>query len=461
MAFKRLYKSESFTIENSAKRLCCRSDSFNSFSQDVLQSILSSSSSSSSSQSQHDNNNNTSLIDKVNLDCLGKIFEYLNFKDRLMMEKICIKWRDASDYSWNMKNLDCTYPNICGKYGQDPVDQQDIEKILTRSGSYLKKLKIDSKICQSSVMIIVGDYCRNLINLQIELLYYDKDDFNNVFEQLDKLEKIKIILLDNKQCTQNSYYRYDLSILQSLPSTIKKIIWQSNSLISWFYFDKKFTQKFDNFNALCCLSLEMCHLDKKVMKMLLKKQTITCLVLKYCKLEKEISCKFKLINLEYLDLSYSRSYYSDLTIDDLIYNVTTNSKKLKYLNIEKCQLKSKYVLYDLGKLKNLETLILNNLPDVNDDVIKGFKNLQVLNCKNCKGVTDTGIIMVLQHCDYLKNLQLEGTKITVEALIFASSIVDDRSTKINMTINVDEELMSLFFFDDKVTVSSYFNITCK
>ena len=49
-------------------------------------------------------NESDSPVEKLNHDCLIKIFKLLSIADRIRIERVCSKWKEISRMSWSSMN---------------------------------------------------------------------------------------------------------------------------------------------------------------------------------------------------------------------------------------------------------------------------------------------------------------------------------------------------------------------
>ncbi|KAF7996702.1 hypothetical protein HCN44_002348 [Aphidius gifuensis] len=136
--------------------------------------------------------------------------------------------------------------------------------------------------------------------------------------------------------------------------------------------------------------------------------------------------------LEHLELCNLKS-----VDDDGLINIIHKCCNLKYLDIKRCSNLTKNALVEIKKLKNLETLIVTGVHDIDDEFISHLYNLKYLNCSESK-VTDIGIKNVIKNCPSMEKLSVIDTKITVDSPSFAAQETNKRSTNIILTVEADD-----------------------
>lgn len=84
------------------------------------------------------------------------------------------------------------------------LKQKQIVKILEHCGKYLKNLFITPNgEFDSKIMPVIGEYCMNLVTIELWLRNYHEIDFLNVFQHMKKLKTVKIFgyVSDNNEDT--------------------------------------------------------------------------------------------------------------------------------------------------------------------------------------------------------------------------------------------------------------------
>lgn len=185
--------------------------------------------------------------------------------------------------------------------------------------------------------------------------------------------------------------------------------------------------------------------------MILQKKTLINLTLAESELLTTESMTQNLINLEYLDLSYAKN------IDTLLSSIADNSKKLKHLDISQCTGVTIQSLIKLGNLKELKKIYLNYIEEVDDSIVSGFCDLNVLECEGCVKVSDQSITIILNNSSNLEYLNVQRTSVTPETLASASNNAKKRENNIKLQVVVDEKIIDDFEGIDDIPLSLIIN----
>ncbi|XP_044001739.1 F-box/LRR-repeat protein 3-like [Aphidius gifuensis] len=245
------------------------------------------------------------VINSLDYDSLAKIIMLLPIPERIDMEEVCIKWKEACRLAWyNIKEYKCE-SSIGRSYDNRVLTQSYLQEILLRCGIYLKKLSL-SDVCNSKIMPFIGDHCKNLTSLECKFSIDSLNDFANDFVQLTELENLECLMLD---------------VLIELHE--ESIIAISN-----------------NCKKLKRLEIPYCNIVSSIDGEPLLSSSVLY----------ELS---KLQYLEHLSLRYTISLK-----DSTIIAIANNCKNLRSLNIESCNAITETALVALTNLKNLQNLNL-------------------------------------------------------------------------------------------------------
>lgn len=333
------------------------------------------------------------VINTLSLDSLATIFMLLPISERMNMEKVCFKWKEACQQAWyDITKYKCIRTIGCG-YKCRLLTQSDVEKILLKCGIYLKELSL-SIVCNSSIMPVVAKHCKNLTRLEIE---YDDDskinnanDYIEAFTQLDKLVFISIKVIIN--VSRKHPLTFPFEIINSLSEEINEIHFYFN-IGPWIRKPLFFNLK--KFKNLHSLTLKYCNLDN-IFQQISDKKTLVYLDLKFSYLERESWVFNQLINLEHISISYDRYIEDSKYITPQVFSSILNTcKKLKYLNF-------------------------NNRTCYNQKIsIKNWKNLRNLEHLNAPClITDESVMNIVKYCQNLKYLKIHQCNCKISELSF-------------------------------------------
>ncbi|XP_044005675.1 F-box/LRR-repeat protein 2-like [Aphidius gifuensis] len=309
----------------------------------------------------------------LDYDSLAHIFMWLPVSERIVMENVCHKWKQACQRSWyDIKEYNCG------------VSIDDDEKILLRCGVYIRELTL-TEVCDSSILSIVGERCKNLTKLEFV--------FDETSRKLKDL-KIKvqsgaraiIILteLENLECLELNYQELTKEAIIAISNNCKKL--------------KHLEIPYCQIKS-CPFSLD--HLSK----------------LQY---------------LEYLDLSGIK-----ILQDSTIILIADECKHLKYLKIKGSNQLTEVGFEALTSFENLQKLSINRNTAITNNFVEKFKGLRVLNCRGCINLSDAGIIQVIKNCPDLERLDLcDMDKITLDTIIAADLATKNRINDIVLHIHI-------------------------
>ncbi|XP_044001391.1 putative adenylate cyclase regulatory protein isoform X3 [Aphidius gifuensis] len=318
------------------------------------------------------------VINSLDYDSLAKIIMWLPIPERIDMEEVCTKWKEASQLAWyDIKKYKCE-SSIGRCYDNRLLTQSYLEEILLRCGNYLKELSL-SDVCDSSIMPFVSDHCKNLTTLECKFDYNflidNADHFVQAFTQLDKLACIKITV------GHNSYLENTINlsaISNSLPEEIKEI-----HLFSKPRYNRKLhifmsLQRFRNLQKLT--SVGLC-LDNINLQEIADITTLVHLDIRLYNIHTNLFLFNKLVNLEYIDLTMGIECDVTNFSTKVLETIFCTCKNLKHLNIPAAS----YNIAEIPRKKwinfrNLEYLSIccDIMPDLANTIVEYCKNLKHL-----------------------------------------------------------------------------------
>ncbi|XP_044005829.1 F-box/LRR-repeat protein 2-like [Aphidius gifuensis] len=432
-------------------------------------------------QSSGDVDQKIDLINTLSYDALAKIFMQLPIHERIVMDQVCSKWKEASKLAWyDIKKYKCTSTSSTGlAYDKRLLIQSDVEKILLHCGIYLKELSL-SRIRKSSILPIIGDHCKNLTRLEFGLSEYHMNTNNinyfvQVFRQLDKL---KVVRIQVYATYDNRVKKFSIEIIDSLSEGIDEIhIFFPKVLENTlpFFFNLK---KFKNLHSL---TLSRCVIDDMIAE-ISEKQSLVYLNLEKSKtITGDLIFMFnRLVNLEHIKitsylvsptnspgllctcisntcknlkhLEISTGFYNSIDVsiinwanlknlvflnifwkitDEVAIKIVNYCKNLVHLCISRYSDTTETALKKLTKLENLETFKLEFL-QLNSRVIiaisnncEKLKHLSILGCTVAKSIDDgetrssASALDDLSKLQYLEHLELTGIKDLQDSTIIA------------------------------------------
>ncbi|XP_044003503.1 uncharacterized protein LOC122849039 [Aphidius gifuensis] len=362
-------------------------------------------------------------INSLNYDSLAQIFMLLPIAERMDMEKVCTKWKEAAPLAWcNIKKYKCE-TSIGRSYDNRLLTQSYLEKILLKCGFYLNELTL-SNICHSSIMPFVGDHCQNLTRLEFE--FYDNpltrnaNHFVQAFTLLDKLKYIKLKLVHNYSNKAINLFE----IVQSLPEGINEIHLYFRVL---FKYSRKKTDSmvFKKFNNLQKLTIHGAYLDDIICQEIAEKKTLVHLDIELHHIHEGFLLLDKLVNLKNIELFITKRYFIDDEVTNDLSNKVMNSifctsRNLKHLDMT-------YDHYDINEFLFNKWINLQNLQffGIKCDITLDLANKILEYCKNLKDLkipcTSHSALEILTKLENLESLIIYGDVKLTEKSITAIS----------------------------------------
>ncbi|XP_044001388.1 uncharacterized protein LOC122847647 [Aphidius gifuensis] len=359
------------------------------------------------------------VINSLDYDSLAKIIMLLPIPERLDMEEVCTKWKEACQLAWyDIKEYKCK-SSIGRCYDNRLLTQSYLKEILLRCGNYLDELSL-SNVCNSSIMPFVGDHCKNLTTLECKFndksLIDNADDFVQVFTHLDRLKCIKITI--DHYCWNEVI---NLSaIIDSLTEEINEIHLFSKSESDG---KRRGSMSFKKFKNLEKLTLHGFWLEN--IQEIAEKTTLVHLDIQFFDILTELFLFNELVNLEYIDLTMGAEFDEVDNFSTKILNtIFCTCKNLKHLDIPRGS-------YDVAKIplekwinfQNLQHLGMccDIMPDLANTIVKYCKSLKYLRIHYPHELIDKTAFEKLTELENLECLILNGLHIVHEESITAIS----------------------------------------
>ncbi|XP_044001443.1 uncharacterized protein LOC122847691 [Aphidius gifuensis] len=364
------------------------------------------------------------VINSLDYDSLAKIIMLLPIPERIDMEKVCTKWKEACQLAWyDIKEYKCQ-SSIGRCYDNRLLTQSYLEKILLRCGKYLNKLSL-SDVCNSSIMSFVGDHCKNLTSLECEF----DDNADYIVQALTQLDKLKCIKMLLKSTTKKKVINL-FEIINSLPEEINEIHLLNNCW--WLYDEHAVLFSFKKFINLQKLTLLDFYVDELILQEIAEATTLVHLNIQLYDTQTEFPLFDKLVNLEYIKIK-SKAEEDIEGIEEkevstkIVNTIFCKCKNLKHLDIPNdfCDL-AKIPLAKWKNLRNLEYLTLSCYevsPDLADTIVKYCKNLKHLCIKPICHFIKTSVVKKLTKLENLESfiINLWLFKLTEESIIAISN----------------------------------------
>ncbi|XP_044001447.1 uncharacterized protein LOC122847694 [Aphidius gifuensis] len=344
----------------------------------------------------------------------------LPIPERIDMEEVCTKWKEACQLAWyDIKEYKCE-SSIGRCYDNRLLTQSYLEKILLRCGKYLKKLSL-SDIFDSRIMPFVGDHCKNLTTLECQFddnfLINNADHFVQAFTQLDKLKCIKILL---NHTTKNEPLNL-FEIINSLSEGINEIHIPHKR---WWNSERAVLFTLKKFKNLQKLTLHSLCLDELILQEIAEATTLVYLYIRLYDTHIEFPLFDKLVNLEYIKIELQGEDKDRKDTTKVLDTIFCKCKNLKHLDIPN-------YYYDLAEIplakwknfKNLEYLTLSCyeiLPDLADTIVKYCKNLKHLFLNPRFSHIEANVVEKVTKLENLESLEIHDKCFDEEAIIAIS-----------------------------------------
>ncbi|KAF7991559.1 hypothetical protein HCN44_008930 [Aphidius gifuensis] len=318
----------------------------------------------------HKKKKKSTTINNLNDDVLIIIFKYLSFSQRLLMERVCVRWSIIAQQSWGgVTTMKIDNNQIYGMSKDFHSEELKtvFNTLLMRCGRHLNTLTITNSIIDSSILPIIRFNCCHLT--QVDLIF-KTNAIEHFVKPFGKMKKLKSCKITNVK----SLFARDCLI--SLPNGIETIHMEvPNSLITFSsrLLLSSLSSVFIKFNSLRSLTLRGYRFSGLLINAISQCQTLTFVDLQNSVIEK---------------------------IDDL-----SNLTNLKYLNVSKVE-----------RITN-SFLIL---------VADKCKKLEYLDVSYCKRVNDDGVKEIIKHCLNLEQLKIAWTSVTSGVIISAVNLTKYR-----------------------------------
>ncbi|XP_044005799.1 F-box/LRR-repeat protein 20-like [Aphidius gifuensis] len=365
------------------------------------------------------------VINSLDYDSLAQIFMLLPVPERIDIEGVCVKWKEACQLSCLPKEI-----NEIHLFFESLLDQKQTRSMRMHGSSYEASRELSAE-----VLYTIFCTCKNLKHLDI---VHCRNDVAEI-----PLEKW--ISFQNLQ-----YLAISCNMTPDLADTIVKYCKNLKHL------------RINNRH----------HIINTALKTLTELENLECLILLNCiKLNKEsiIAISNNCKKLKRLEISIRSIYDPPSSLSDLdeisklqylehlklcigkslkdstIIAIANNCKNLKSLEIAGCSAITETALVALTKLDNLQKLDVSFL-HITDSFISKLKGLKELHCDFCEQLTEAGFIQLIKNNPDLKEISVLGTdSITIDLVIAADQATKHRTNGIILHIRkYDLELTQAF-----------------
>ncbi|KAK2587325.1 hypothetical protein KPH14_003042 [Odynerus spinipes] len=381
------------------------------------------------------------LIDALNDDCLMHIFLYLPIIDRIVIERVCKRWRAVSQESWRtVKKLDFS-SDTCG-FSQKHIliSTANLREVLIRCGRFLTHIDFSETyhFLNRTALLITSRFCPNLQTVDITKLHVFASGIMSLAKNCKNIKELSLgyssisdrdlmaLFVTNKGLRYLNFLGTNISgrCLSFLsPDTFTKLVLDSCHNIR----DSHFASALANLKNLESLTMKNCIcFTKHIMETIgecctnLKKFDAVPFTVMMPRDALQIT---RLVNLTVLRLW--QCYFID---NDFLITLAAECQQLIYLDISDCCIVSDRGLQAVATLPKLETLLINFLDQVTAVGLDNMYNIKHLECQKCTLITDTGLAILIHVSPNLELLDLSGCiGITNETINVAMSATSRRS----------------------------------
>ncbi|XP_033216622.1 F-box/LRR-repeat protein 7-like isoform X2 [Belonocnema kinseyi] len=406
------------------------------------------------------------VIDRLSDDCLIHIFSYLPLKDRICIERVCKRWQIKGLESWRrFCKLSISNSNeTCNEKWWYSANAKQLEHVLYRCGVYLDHIDVHLNFSRDDALFIIDQMCPNLRSItlcdvenfepfayyslisgfrkltDIEINSYNSSG-NNFLQIFDSRRKLRAIRLDLRSFKIRTLWPYSESI-QELYLSVTKISY--TDLV-------KALREFKNLKKLF---LRFIWIDN-ILRELVYLNNLKDLRLPQCNIHKtkiqEAKCISKLENLEWLDLTNTSEWFTDVTMlvnlralrlqhnsyvtDLYILDLTEHCRHLTYLNISDCKKVSDVGIDAIAELPNLQRLNMENLRNISGKGLEKMGNLRHLDAKGCKKLEMKYIAWIIEVASQLKFLDVSECR-DIKPDLFEVAAKTIRVRKIGVVLKI-------------------------
>uniref|UniRef100_T1JBW5 RRM domain-containing protein n=1 Tax=Strigamia maritima TaxID=126957 RepID=T1JBW5_STRMM len=416
----------------------------------------------------NDSEDTDCYINMLPMELLRHIFSFLDFKERILSEKVCKLWRHlgwtipwANVYSLILE--DTHFPH------RQRLNSSVLEAILTRCGSTLKKLDLSMSLVHSlshKFPIVIGNHCPNLEEINLSRKDISCKALGVLVESCPKLKNIDL----SKSCAGDKW--------------ISKILRHCQVVELNLSYNNKISGK--NFHlmkdSIRMLNLNFCiNLLPDVLGPISKISSIRELHLNGCSSLSlnSVENMFKLCGpvLRILDLG---GYFPNLTRsvfveglaksvnieelllennnyinDDVCQVLSANCARLHTLNLSSCFV-SDVGLKRLRRLDCLHNLFVNyneriTSKSLEELSVKGL--LEHIELRGCSSIGDSGCSALIVNCRKLKLLDISSCTEVTDCALAGIELVN-RSEDVKLIVYCGGSSVSIFNVYPSVEVQS-------
>ncbi|XP_043519519.1 uncharacterized protein LOC122533661 [Frieseomelitta varia] len=442
-----------------------------------------------------------SILNILPIEIISKIIEYLPHVDQARLERVSKLWRLASlSTHCKMKHFEIDNRWPSGWCGEE-FTRKCFYWLMNRSKNYVRSLKLTERTVLSDLWELLGVAVRTCPNLEkvdlkeilltptmvkelyliasrLTVLSLGTSTFSidseliEVFKKAKKLVKLRIV---ETVITGES--------LTFLNVNLKTLIIDNCEYMESSYMCEaiKRLQSLEHLEIISCEKMNDTVLRTIVYNTSISK-TMKTLKLSYLPNPKRIDVKF-LPRLEHNEsyISYDKigpaslgillvKRYTNITqlalkfctwvTKEVVSEIAENLLQLEYLDLSGCSnIIGTFALDPLVKLKNITVIKLNHLHfTVGGSVLKEFKKLKEVSCRNSLGFDNRAICEAIMNCPYLSVIIIEDcVEIGISVIQCALSTVRNNKRTSPLVIYVADSGICESTFMSNDSLKIYYN----
>ncbi|XP_044009753.1 uncharacterized protein LOC122853381 [Aphidius gifuensis] len=315
----------------------------------------------------------------------------------------------------------------------------DLKYVIEFCGYNLTSLNVD-KHPFSTVMPLINNNCPGLKELVVEFKEIKDEDFENVFSNMPKLEKLEVTW----KCKNSALPMTLVKSLEQVGGTLKQLYLSCRSEDEVFLPDS-LASVFTRFIALERLYVNGFQLSQPIIQSIGEIKNLTSFKLlplrDHPMINKKISMSpiGNLINLESLDICWDCG-----DADELLINLGDNAKQLQKLDMLVTNLTDNGMIA-VKKMSQLRWLTLGKRLDtlkktnnfITDKSIECLFNekLRYLNLSNCTEISNRSVIKAFENLPDLSCLCVKNTNVTIKVVEELSKLTKLRKQKLHVYVS--------------------------
>ncbi|XP_063977038.1 F-box/LRR-repeat protein fbxl-1-like [Diachasmimorpha longicaudata] len=366
-----------------------------------------------------------SPIEKLPGDCLIKIFSFLSIMEKLMVERVCRRWREIGLEGWpEVKQL-----RISSELNRFTPSQ--LEQIFLRCGRFLKLLAIPVISEETNCLPLVKQHCLQINELAVDFNFksFSKlqtycENLTEIFTASERLTSVKI---------SGVHPNFNYECLMGLP---KNRITELRLCARSLEYGTPLSLNLHGFDSLEELELKGFVIDEKTLVGLENLKNLT--TLSFVNSQVHVNHVKKIPNLVKLQQLSLENIISEVDDEDLS-EIARNCRDLLSLNINGLDSLTDRCFEPIFHLEFLENLEMMGLSRVTDAAVLGLFNLKELRCQDCCRIGNNGLVGLIKNSPNLSKLWVDGPLITEDFLMNVNDVISHRSSGVRLHLHLHSD----------------------